>query len=586
MIENEVLVPGSRLAFCAVRFRGCLVGLLVRNEVQGRAEREAASKLAFDAEGHALTAGERREQRRPLVAVLAAQDLGQRAGTAPRHGIRRVDHELGLDLEVRDHLDAPQAEQDRQRPTGHVVGRSARRIALDLEQVLRVLPIGLVALHDQRPRRIAAAVGLEVRRRGVHLDAAAIQDVHQASQATLVGVIHRQEPGARRGRLAGSTRGLHGALGGRDGVVHIGLAITNEAAEQRLAEAQLVTDDVGQAPPATGPWIGELVRRLIARQVAGGAQLARRQEDRRGDVHRRGLGQEPDDVVAHGHVAVAAVPPHVVGHAGRDAGEPAPRHVEQRARADRVDARDHTRVQVRVERIAERRHEQALAVAALLVHVPVHGRAPDLVDLLGHEARLLEREPEPVAVVVVARVVLVQAQQPGTFVGRAQLLAVPVHDLVEPIGVDRRHDHNDQLLARRAIGLLLGRRQLPRELHPELGAGRLGRVHRARDEQHRRRAGDQLGALFAREPARVGNPSRLFADLVEARHVGLAADRRHQEVAPTGRLADLGDVDTRALREAAVPGRDLVPVGQLEVGPHRTPEEGFGRHRTSPLRVG
>ena len=50
-----------------------------------------------------------------------------------------------------------------------------------------------------------------------------------------------------------------------------------------------------------------------------------------------------------GHVAISAVPPHVVGDAGGDAREAGARQVEERARPEDVDPRDDGGVEVGVE---------------------------------------------------------------------------------------------------------------------------------------------------------------------------------------------------------------------------------------------
>ena len=163
-------------------------------------------------------------------------------------------------------------------------------------------------------------------------------------------------------------------------------------------------------PPATRPGVGKLVRGDVVVEAGRRHELGARQEHRRRDAHRGRFREQADDVVSHRDVAVAAVPPHVVRNARGDAAEAVARHVQQRPATQGVDGRDDRRVQVGVQRVTERRNEHALASGALLVDVPVNMGVPDRVELLRDDACLGLREHEPVAVVVVPRVILVQLE--------------------------------------------------------------------------------------------------------------------------------------------------------------------------------
>ena len=86
---------------------------------------------------------------------------------------------------------------------------------------------------------------------------------------------------------------------------------------------------------------------------------------------------------------------------------------------------------VGIERIGERRDEHARALGAHLVLVDEELRVPLVVDGAAQGPRLGLREHVPVAVVVVADVVVVEPRQPAALVLRADVLAVVVgdHDL-------------------------------------------------------------------------------------------------------------------------------------------------------------
>ena len=265
-------------------------------------------------------------------------------------------------------------------------------------------------------------------------------------------------------------------------------------------------------------------------------------------------------------VAVPSVPPHVVGDARGDAREASARQVEERARPKDVDPCDDGGVEVGVERIAEGGDEEPLLRRALLVDVPVDLRVPDLVEELGDDLRLSLRQHEPVAVVVVAGVVLVELQEPRALVRRTDVLAIPARDVVEPIGVERRGEQDDHILTHPLPELVLRGREEVGELHRELRGGALGRVHRARDEEHDLALADGLFEPLLARAARVGEEPRVLTDRVEVLEVPRARDDGEQEVAALRALTDLHGLDARALTAELVEvARDLRPIHELEV---------------------
>ena len=95
-------------------------------------------------------------------------------------------------------------------------------------------------------------------------------------------------------------------------------------------------------------------------------------------------------------------------------------------------------------------------------------REPLVVHGAGHRLRFLLREHEPVAVVVVADVVVVEPGHAAALVFGPEVLPVPLglHDLA--VGVqgrdEQQHDVVEALLCRRVVG----RRERVRPLHRHL----------------------------------------------------------------------------------------------------------------------
>ena len=471
-------------------------------------------------------------------------------------------------------LDHAHAEELGQRPAGYVIGLLDARVLLHVEEILGVHRVGLSHVDPSRAGRIRAPVELDRLLAQVEFDARRRQHVAQALGPAAILVVARDQPAARAEILSAVQR----ALRSLQHVRKPSRTLARQAPEQRLREAHFIADDVGEPPPATRPRLGEAIRGHVLLQSIRRRELAPRQKHRRREPARGRFRQQPDHVVPHRHVAVAAVPPHVEHPTPRNSREPRARHVEQRAHADEVDPVDHVRIQVRIERIAEGRHEHALGLRALLVHVPIHLRKPLLVEQLRDHARFRETEREPVAVVVVARVALVELLELRPLVGRADELHVVVRHVVEAVGVRAREQQHDAVLAHRLPGLLVGGRERVRELHPELRRRALGRVHRAGDEHEHLALRLRLRELLRARPARVGEQMRILLELLDAREVVLAREQRELHVAPILRLAGRKHRHPRARRiELPVIPRNLLPVREIEVRRQRMPEVLGGR---------
>ena len=202
-------------------------------------------------------------------------------------------------------------------------------------------------------------------------------------------------------------------------------------------------------PRASRPWRGIV---HAAARLANGVDG---EGDRRAESGARGLGEDADHVVPRRCRAKAAVPPEIVGLLMRDAGHPGVVQCGRHLRADEIHPRDQGGIEVRIDRILERRDEETHAVRAHLVHVVHDFREPFLVQHACDEPRLDLRQHEPVAVVVVAHVLVVQPRQRTAFVARAFVTPVPAHDRVEAVGIHRRdhqHDHGVEQPAQCGVG--------------------------------------------------------------------------------------------------------------------------------------
>ena len=132
---------------------------------------------------------------------------------------------------------------------------------------------------------------------------------------------------------------------------------------------------------------------------------------------------------------VSPVPPVVVHRAGQDPALARRRQVARHVRADLGDALRDPRVEVRIDRIEERRHEDPRPLRPHLMHVVVNGREPFVVDQVGQELGLFEVEHEPVAVGVVPGVDVVQLGHPAPLPRVPLRPLVPARDLVTPSGL-------------------------------------------------------------------------------------------------------------------------------------------------------
>ena len=144
--------------------------------------------------------------------------------------------------------------------------------------------------------------------------------------------------------------------------------------------------------------------------------------------------------------AQAAIPPRRIARTGAhrgarfSLGEKALHH----RCPQRIDAADHERINMVVERIPERRAEQDRAGGAGLVVVVNDVRKPIKIEDAVHVPRLGLRVGVEITVVIVADVLLVEARQTGesAFL-RVRFAHVPVRAQVHAVGVGVNQEDNN-----------------------------------------------------------------------------------------------------------------------------------------------
>ena len=193
-------------------------------------------------------------------------------------------------------------------------------------------------------------------------------------------------------------------------------------------------------------------------------------------------------------------------------------------------------------------------------------REPLLVELLGEDARLLLREHEPVAVVVVADVLLVEPRHGAAFPGRAERLLVPVDHEIEPVRIRARDEDDDAVVEDLAGRRVVLRREIVGEFHRHLSRGDLGGVKAARHEEDRARLLEELRLVLGLQAPGVGEQALDLPDAVEVLEVRLGADGGEDHRRAERGFTDLAHLNARTGVELREVVADRLPAGELEVG--------------------
>ncbi len=118
------------------------------------------------------------------------------------------------------------------------------------------------------------------------------------------------------------------------------------------------------------------------------------------------------------------------------------------------------------------------------MHVVDDLRMPDILQFR-REARFGLRENVPVAIVVVADVLVIELRRRRAFIRRAQRLAIPARHDIHSVGILRRHQHDDHVVENGAELRRILREQVVDELNGGVRGGDFGGVNGAGDQHHR-----------------------------------------------------------------------------------------------------
>ena len=213
------------------------------------------------------------------------------------------------------------------------------------------------------------------------------------------------------------------------------------------------------------------------------------------------------------------------------------------------------------------------------MEIEIRRRLPVGEQHLPRVLRLFRVHRQRIAVVVVADVLVVEPRQPGAFVFGADVLVVEVRDHDFAVGVERRHQQEDDVVED-ALGLGVGaRQQIVGELRRHLRAADFARVHAHRHQCERLARGSNLPDLRLGDPARVAQLQVVLPELFEVLLVGRRRDDQQQEGVPHlgGPHIDRFQPAAAFFLQESVVLDQLVPTRHLAIGAHLEAEELLGR---------
>jgi hypothetical protein len=199
------------------------------------------------------------------------------------------------------------------------------------------------------------------------------------------------------------------------------------------------------------------------------------------------------------------------------------------------------------------------------MHVVRDDRLVLVLDVFDVHARFFLREHEPVAVVVVADVLVVQVGIDA--LERRALRLVPVIDHQHlAVGILRRH-HQDDAVVEDLAGLRIGGgRQAVDDVDDRLAVADFGRVNRGVDEIERLALGSEFLRFGLRSTTRIGEAPIDLDEPIEFRQVLGRTDPQQRIAVPHRRLAELLVLDAVGLlREQLEVVEDLWIARQLSV---------------------
>ena len=182
--------------------------------------------------------------------------------------------------------------------------------------------------------------------------------------------------------------------------------------EHAEGERFFVVDYITEAPPATIPRIGIIALRDIAGESGSeSAETSFREIERGGDSCACHLGENSDHVVPERSLRHRSLEIGVEPRACDDAAESFRGHVREYVVADLIDDCREERMGVRVDGIGIGRNEKSRAGRAHLMLVENDFREPLMVKNIGYEPAFGKVEEEPVSVVVMTCIVMIELRK-------------------------------------------------------------------------------------------------------------------------------------------------------------------------------
>ncbi len=344
-------------------------------------------------------------------------------------------------------------------------------------------------------------------------------------------------------------------------------AVSRAAQDERIRRRAVVVDDVAETPPASRPRIREVDHHLVAREARiASAKLPRLDVYGARDGDARRLAQNADLIVPPDDRVRGALPVGVEVRVRNDAREAALLARELHRGADEVHRAVEDRIDVRVGRRVVGRQEEPSAGAPHLVHVEHGLRHGALEEEIEADAGLREVQHEPIAVVVVAGVVVIEPRHRSALVLGAEPTLVPVDDHLLAVGV-HRDDVEDRLLEGLREAFAPAGRDVVGELERHLRGADLGRVEARRYHRDDFALGDERLGLGGGERARVGEAPRDLHVPVEPLEVlGRRENDRDHRPAERGGADPFHQHPRRGLVEELEVAPCLFVIGERAIG--------------------
>ena len=203
-------------------------------------------------------------------------------------------------------------------------------------------------------------------------------------------------------------------------------------------------------------------------------------------------------------------------------------------------------------------------------------RSPSVVNMLHHQPRLLLSEHEPVAVVVVSRVLVVQVGRNRTLEVSPQRCAVPVLHPHQPIRIQAGNQKQKHVVQNRHHPVIGRGREQMSKLQRHLAAAHLRGVDAARDRHHRARFPRVSKRVGLSDSSRVCQRLLYLAQPVQPLQVARRADNAQDERVVLRRASYLAHPDAVALSVEQIEIlHHLRPARELALLSYREPEQLF-----------